>query len=91
VQAARARGGAAASKLRALQGRRPRLDQPQALARYCSGIILDVADHRLDVDTGRCVLYGLGIMRQLLEVANLDARLAALEAQLSTGKGKAWG
>ena len=39
VQEARARGGAAASKLRALEGRRAKLDTPTALVRFTGRLI----------------------------------------------------
>jgi len=86
VRAGRARGGAAASKLRALQGRRSKLDTPAALLRFCATVVYDVVEHRLEPDCARVALYGLSIQKSLLEVADIEGRLRALEAQASTGR-----
>src|SRR5439155_2213425 len=83
VRAACARGGAKASKLRALEGRRRKLDTPAALVGFVSGVIYDVVEHRVEVDVARTALYGCSIQRQLLEATDLAARLAAVEAQLA--------
>jgi hypothetical protein len=85
MRAARAKGGAAASKLRALQGRRAKLDTPQRLLTFTSNLIHDVVEVRIHPDTARVALYGCSIARQLIEASDLEARLAALESQLATG------
>ncbi len=85
VRAARAKGGAAASKLRALQGRRAKLDTPVRLLAFTSNLIHDVVEVRIHPDTARVALYGCSIARQLIETSALEERLAALEAQLSAG------
>jgi hypothetical protein len=89
--AARQRGAVNANKLRALQGRRPRLDTPQALVRYTAGIILDVAEGQMFADVGRVVLYGISIQMRLVELSDMERRLAALEARAALGKGQRWG
>src|SRR5712691_7803599 len=55
LREARARGGAAASKLRALEGRRAKLATPTALVRFTSKLIQDVLDEATPVDVGRAV------------------------------------
>ena len=90
VQEARARGGAAASKLRALEGRRAKLDTPKALVRFTGRLIQDVLDQTIPVDVGRAVLYGISIQRQLVESGDLEKRLSALEARLKSKDAKRW-
>jgi hypothetical protein len=89
MQAARARGGAAASKLRALRARRPRLDQPAGLVRWVAQLLGDVAEGRLPPETGRVLFYGVGQQRQLLETSDLERRLSELEARLAGRQGAA--
>ena len=81
VRTARAKGGATASKLRMLRSRRAKLDTVAALVGFTAGIIHDVVEHVLPYETGRVVLYGVSIQRQLLETGDLERRLAALEEQ----------
>jgi hypothetical protein len=90
VREARARGGAAASKLRALQGRRAKLESPTALVRFTGKLIQDVLDQTTAVDVGRAVLYGISIQRQLVESGDLEKRLSALEARLEGTGTKRW-
>jgi hypothetical protein len=90
VREARARGGAAASKLRALQGRRAKLETPAALVRFTGKLIQDVLDETTPVDVGRAVLYGISIQRQLVESGDLEKRLSALEARIESKGAKRW-
>jgi hypothetical protein len=90
VREARAKGGAAASKIRALEGRRARLDTPTALVRFTGKLIQDVLDQTTPVDVGRAVLYGISIQRQLVESGDLEKRLSALEARLESKGTKRW-
>jgi hypothetical protein len=90
LAAARSKGGQHCARLRVLQGQRAKLDTPRALVRYTAGIILDVAEGKLLADVGRVVLYGINIQRTLLESSDLERRLAALEAQLSTRGRQRW-
>ena len=80
---ARAKGGAAGSKLRALKGQRAKLNTAAGLIRFTSGVIQDALDGRLTPDVARVVLYGLSIQRQLVEAGELEQRLAQLEEQLA--------
>ena len=82
VREARAKGGAAASKLRALEGQRAKLDTPAALVRFTGRLIQDVLDGTTPVDVGRAVLYGVSIQRQLVESSELERRIAAIEQRL---------
>jgi hypothetical protein len=90
VREARARGGAAASKLRALEGRRARMDTPAALVRFTGRLIQDVLDGTTPVDVGRAALYGVSIQRQLVETSELERRIAALEARVDKPGGTRW-
>ena len=94
VREARAKGGAAASKLRALKARRPRLDTAAGLIRFNAGVIADTLEGRLLPDVARAVLYGMSIQRQLVEAGDLEKRLAALEEQaapMAPRGGRSWG
>ena len=79
VRAARAKGGAAASRLRSLEGRRAQLDTPARLLRFTSNVIHDTAEGRLNPDTARAVLYGISIASKLVDTADLERRVVALE------------
>src|SRR5438105_716274 len=79
VRAARAKGGAAASKVRSLQGRRAKLATVPELVRFTSGVIQDVLAGDVAPEVARAVLYGLSLQRQLVETSDLERRLRALE------------
>lgn len=84
VRAARSRGGATASKLRALEGRRARLETPAQLLRFTGKLIHDVVDGVLDPKVAGTAFYGISIARQLADVTERAAvadRLAALERE----------
>jgi hypothetical protein len=91
VREARARGGAKASKLRALRARRPHLDSPSGLVRWVAQLLGDVVDGRVAPDTARVLFYGVGQQRALLETSDLERRLAELEARAAQGKSRRWG
>lgn len=82
VRRSRAKGGAAASKLRALRGRRSKLDTVPALVGFTAGVIHETLTGELVPEIARCVLYGLSIQRQLVEAGELERRVSALEAEL---------
>ena len=79
---ARAEGATKGGKLRALHGRRRRLDSHAALAAFLTGIIYDVAEGRQDPDVARTIIYGCSVMRQLAE-HGLERRLAEVERLLA--------
>ena len=84
---ARADGASKGGKLRALRGRRRKLDSHAGLAAFLTGVIYDLAEGRQDPDTARVVIYGCSVMRQLAE-HSLERRLAEVErllAQRRTG------
>ena len=91
VRAARARGGAKASQLRALRGRRAKLETPGQLLAFTGRLIQDLVEHHLDPDTGRAALYGINVAAQLLKTHQFEERLAALEARLQTRGAGRWG
>lgn len=86
-RAARAKGGAAASKLRAIRGQRARLDTPASLAGFLAGLVHRIVEGELTPDVGRVAIYGLATLRQVLETGELEKRLAALE-QAVAAKGQ---
>ena len=87
-----AKGGAQASKLRAIKGRRSKLATASELVAFTAGVIHDVMEGRLETDTARVVLYGVSIQRQLVEVADLERRLTVLEERFGDqpGRGRSW-
>jgi hypothetical protein len=80
MRQARSRGATNANKVRALEGRRSKLDTPAALVRFVATLVQDVVGGTVEPDVARVALYGCAIQRQLLETSDLEARLAALEA-----------
>ena len=81
VWEARAKGGAKASKIRAIQGRRAKLATMAELVRFTASVIHDVREEARAPEVGRAVLYGLSLQRHLVEASDLEARLATLEAE----------
>lgn len=77
---ARSRGATNANRLRALEGRRAKLDTPAALVKFVGILVQDVVGGAVEPDVARVALYGCSIQRQLLETTDLEQRLAALEA-----------
>jgi hypothetical protein len=77
---ARARGAAKGNRTRALRAGQPRMDNVQGLVKFTGLVITGVLSQKIPVDVGRCVLYGVGIQKSLIEVGGLQERLEALEA-----------
>lgn len=82
-QQARAAGAAKGGKVRALNGQRRKIDTHAGLAVFLSGVIHDVAEGKMDTDTGRAVMYGCSVMRHLAE-HELERRMADVERKLAT-------
>ena len=80
---ARAAGASKGAKVKALHGRRRRLDTHAGLAAFLTGLIHDVVEGRQDPDVARVVIYGCSVMRRLAEHA-LERRLAEVERLLAT-------
>jgi hypothetical protein len=80
VRLARMRGGSAAAKVRVLQGRRLKLDSSQALVRFLGDVAQDTLSGAIDPNVSRATVYAVATLRATLETADLEQRLAALEA-----------
>ena len=83
---ARAEGGAKASRLRSLEGKRRRLDSPRALAGFLSTLIHDALEGKVDADLARTVGYLAAVQVKAVELAQrseLEARLAEVERLLA--------
>ena len=63
-----------ANQLRAIQGRRPRIDNVPGLVRFTGGIVQDVLDGQVPVDVGRTALYGVSVLLCLVELSDLEQR-----------------
>jgi len=81
---ARAAGASKGGTLRALNGRRRRLDTAAALVTFTAAVVQDVLAGTVEPDVARAVLYGISIQRQLVEVAELERKLTDLERQYGT-------
>jgi hypothetical protein len=82
VEAARRRGGTMAAKLRVLQGKRQRLDTPRALVRFVSDLLQDTLAGSVDPKVANAVINGVNAQRALVEMSDLERRLAELERVL---------
>jgi hypothetical protein len=80
VQAARRRGGTVSMQLKLLQGRRRRLDSPKKLLAFVSDLALDTLSGSIEPDVSRATAYAVSLQIKLIEQADLEQRLAALEA-----------
>jgi hypothetical protein len=80
VQAARSRGAANAAKARRLQGRRRKLTTPAALLSFVDTLIWDAIDGKYDPRLVNAIVGAVNVQRALIEVSDLEQRLAALEA-----------
>ena len=79
---ARAAGASKGAKLKALHGRRRRLDSQAALGQFVTDLVYDVVEGKQDPDVARCALYGASILRQLAE-HGIERRLAEVERLLA--------
>jgi hypothetical protein len=73
------RGGTAAAKLRALQGRRLKLDSPAALLKFNASLCQDTLSGSVDPSVSKAVSYALANQLKLLETSELERRLGELE------------
>ena len=71
------------ARLKAINGRRAKLDTAAGLIRFVSGVVQDCLEVKLSPDVARAVLYGCSIQRQLIETGDLARRLETLEASLA--------
>ena len=75
-RAACVRGG----KVKAIKGRRPKLDDAAGLLRFNADLVHRLLGGELETDVVRVVVNALNLQRQLIESSEIEARLAALEA-----------
>ncbi len=80
---ARAAGASKGGKVRALQGKRRRLESPVQLARFLSELVQSTLEGQTEPDIARVCFYGASVLRQVTESAELERRLTALEQQLA--------
>lgn len=86
---ARAAGASKGAKLKALHGRRRRLDTHAALVKLVAEVAHDILGGKLDPDVARAALYAISIQRQLLEAHGYEQRLADVERRLASLAGRA--
>ena len=87
--AARSDGGRKDGRLRAIDGRRRKLEDAGQLARFLSELIQTTLAGQTPPDIARACMYGASVLRQVVETSELQRRLEALEAQLAAG-GSRW-
>jgi hypothetical protein len=88
---ARSRGAVSAGRLRALKGRRRKLESAGALTKFMGGLIQDILDQSVDVDTARAVTYAVAVQRQLIERSDLEQRIARIEREQAQDRSRRWG
>ena len=87
-RAARAKGG----KLKALRCRRLKLDSAPALVKFVADLAQDTLSGEVGTDVARSVGYLLSLQIKLIETADIERRLAELEARMQpSGRGSRWG
>jgi hypothetical protein len=79
VQAARLRGVRQANHLRAIEGRRRKLDNPRALSGFLSVLIHDALEGKVEADLARTIGYLVMVQTKVIE----QARSADVESALS--------
>ena len=84
-QQARAEGARKRNRLRSIRSKRAPLDSAAGLARFTDGVIHGAVEGTIAVDVARVALYGVSVLRQVLETHELERRLAALEAAVGGG------
>lgn len=68
--------------MRALRGRRPKLDTVPALVKFTAGLIGDLLDGSRPLDVVRAAVYAVTVQKGLLEAGDLEKRIAAVEERL---------
>jgi hypothetical protein len=66
---ARAEGAAKGGRLRAIHGRRKRLDTPAAVVAFLSGLVYDVAEGRREAEIAKTLAYALNVQLKALDLA----------------------
>ena len=84
---ARRRGASKGGRLRAIRGRRSRLATVPELVRFVADLVHRTIEGELEVDVARCVFYGLSLQKGLVEMSDIERRLAELEARLPAMNG----
>jgi hypothetical protein len=70
------------ARLKAINGRRPRLDDAAGLLRFNADLVHRLLAGELETDVVRVVVNALNLQRQLIEAGDIERRLAELEARL---------
>jgi hypothetical protein len=90
-RAACSQGAKKANQTRALRRQSALLKDMDSLAAFTSAVVLGTLNGRYRVDVGRTVLYGASVLKSILEVSDLEERMAALEAaSLPTERRQGW-
>jgi len=87
ARAARATGASKGAKVKALNGRRRRLDNQAGLSIFLTNLVHDVVEGKQDPDVARAAMYGCSILRHLAE-RSIEKRLAEVERLLASLKAR---
>jgi hypothetical protein len=83
VQASRLRGVRQANRLRAIEGRRRKLDHPKALSGFLSSLIHDALEGKVEADLARTIGYLIMVQTKVVDQArqsDVEAMLAEVRA-----------
>jgi hypothetical protein len=86
---ARSEGGAKASRLRSLEGKRRRLDSPRALAGFLSNLVHDLVEGKVEAELVKTVAYSISVQCKVLDLArgsDLDRLRDELRAELAEAR-----
>jgi hypothetical protein len=82
MKQARAEGASKGGKVRAIQGRRRRLDSPSAVVAFLSNLVYDVAEGRQDADTAKTLSYALSVQLKAIDLSRqIDVEQALQEVR----------
>jgi hypothetical protein len=84
-RAARSKGG----KLRAIEGRLKRLDNPKALAAFLSNLVHDLVDGKAEAELVKTVAYSISVQCKVLDLARqTDVEQALAEVRRLTAEAR---
>ena len=89
IRAARSRAAAKANRLRAIEGRRRRLDNPRALAAFVSTLIHDALEGKVEADLARSIGYLVAVQTKVIEQArqsDVEQALAEVRALVAEAR-----
>jgi hypothetical protein len=81
-----ANGARKSNRLRSIRGARAKLDSAVGLLKFAGTLVHRIVEGEIEPETARSALYGIAICQKLVEVAEIEKRMRAIEAQ----QGRRW-